>query len=176
MFPTSDADFVGSFALLQIVRTIFDAHYFIRCWPNQMFRSFVHRLYMLCFIVLSILSTKYPTSLHPSIHSHPLTSTHIHPLPLLHSPCSHNLFCHPSIHQSFPHKHYPHSILPSACQSSPQNSIHPLPLLHPSRSCTPFHHPSINPHPLPLLYHTSIHPFHPGESLHIYSSPPSSAS
>jgi hypothetical protein len=31
MFPMLDADFVGPFALLQIVRTFFDAHYFIRC-------------------------------------------------------------------------------------------------------------------------------------------------
>lgn len=30
----------------------FDAHYFIRCWGNQMFRSFVHRLYVFWFIVL----------------------------------------------------------------------------------------------------------------------------
>jgi hypothetical protein len=64
MFPTSDADFVGPFALLQIVRTFFDAHYFVRCWPNRMFRSFVHRLYVLCFIVLSFSLMEYASVLH----------------------------------------------------------------------------------------------------------------
>jgi hypothetical protein len=42
----------------------FNAYYFVRCWPNRMFRSFVHRLYVLCFIVLSFSLMEYASVLH----------------------------------------------------------------------------------------------------------------
>jgi hypothetical protein len=37
---------------------------FIRCWPNRMFRSFIHRVYVLCFIVLSFSLMEYASVLH----------------------------------------------------------------------------------------------------------------